>query len=238
LTLHDPEVVRREYASEAGLAGRIAGHQRYGEGPDARELVFVAVAERRPGRVLEVGCGRGELAARLGSELGCAVDAVDQSERMVALARARGVDAVVGDAQSLPFEDGSFDAAVAAWMLFHVPDVERALGELARVLRPGGRLVVATNGRAHLRELFELLGVERRASTFDAEDAEELLARHFARIERRPAHGVLRFPDRAAAQEYVAASVVTLAPAGPLPAFDGPLAVTRAAEIFVAEAAS
>ena len=44
---------------------------------------------------------------------------------MVELARARGVDARVGDVQALPFEDESFDAALAAWMLYHVPDVER-----------------------------------------------------------------------------------------------------------------
>jgi SAM-dependent methyltransferase len=236
LTLHDPEVVRREYASEAGLAGRIAAYE-FADGPDGRQVVLDAVAEVRPGRVLEVGPGRGELAERMRRELGCRVVAIDQSERMVELTRARGIDAAVGDVRSLPFAAGEFDAAVAAWMLYHVDDVDRALGELARVLRPGGRLVASTNGREHNRELYRLLALERRRSTFDAEDAPSLLERHFARVESRPVGGFVNYPDRAAAQAYVDASA-TLFMAGELPRFEGPLRVTRAAVVFVAEAAA
>ena len=64
---------------------------------------------------------------------------------MVELTCSRGVEALVGDVQALPFDDGSFDAAVAAWMLYHVPDVDRPIAELAPVSRPGGRLVAVTN---------------------------------------------------------------------------------------------
>ncbi len=53
--------------------------------------------------------------------------------------------AVVGDVGHLPFGDASFDAAMALWMLYHVPDHRAALDELRRVLRPGGRLLAATN---------------------------------------------------------------------------------------------
>ena len=59
--------------------------------------------------------------------------------------RGRGVDARVGDVQALPFEDASFDTVVAAWMLYHVPDLDRGLAEIARVLCPGGQLVAVTN---------------------------------------------------------------------------------------------
>ena len=85
-----------------------------------------------PQSVLEVGCGEGELAERVQRELGAEVVALDQSERMVELTRRRGVDARVGDVQDLPFPDECFDVAVAAWMLYHVPDLDRGLGELAR----------------------------------------------------------------------------------------------------------
>ena len=117
-----------------------------------------AVAEVRPERVLEVGCGWGELAEWIARETGATVVAVDLSPRMVELARERGVDARVADVQQLPFADGEFDCVVAAWMLYHVPDLDRAFAELARVLRPGGRLVAATNSRFHLLELRELVG--------------------------------------------------------------------------------
>ena len=100
--------------------------------------------------MLEVGCGEGELGARIESEIGVEVVALDQSARMVGLSRERGVDARVGDVQELPFEDGSFDVAVAAWMLFHVAGLDRGLRELARDLRPGGRLVAVTNRDDHL----------------------------------------------------------------------------------------
>src|SRR5439155_23857328 len=71
---------------------------------------------------------------------------------------ARGVEALVGDVQDLPFADGSFDCALAAWMLYHVPELDRGLAELARVLRRGGRLVAVTNSEWSLRELWELVG--------------------------------------------------------------------------------
>src|SRR5207302_1229526 len=111
-------------------------------------------------------------------ETGAELVALDQSERMVELSRARGVDARVGDVQALPFPDGTFDCAVAAWMLYHVPDLDRGLAELARVLRPGGRLVAVTNSDRSLPELWGPFGERAvRIHGFAAEDGEELLGR-------------------------------------------------------------
>ncbi len=62
----------------------------------------------------------------------------------------------VADAEKLPFDDGDFDAVIANHMLYHVPDLSRALSEVRRVLKPGGRLFAATNGEAHMRELDNL----------------------------------------------------------------------------------
>ena len=227
MTLDDPAVVREEYASEARLAARKAAY-RFAEGPDPREIAFAAVAEAQPRRILEVGCGEGELAERMLNELGAEVVAVDQSARMVEITRGRGVDARVDDVQDLPFADGEFDVAVAAWVLFHVPDVDRAISELARVAR---RLVAVTNGTDHLRELYGLLGVERPAMVFNAENGREQLERHFSHVERRDAGGWVAFPDRAAAQSYIDAAIVTK---GQLPEFDGPLRVRRTPVVFVA----
>ena len=230
--LNDPAVVVAEYASEDGLERRRAAY-RYAVGPDAREVAFAAVAEIEPRRVLEVGCGPGELAERIQRELQCEVAALDVSERMVELARARDVDARVGDVQELPFEDGVFDCAVAAWMLYHVPRLDQALAELARVVRPGGRLVTVTNSHDHIRELFELLGAARTAYPFSAENGEELLRQEFSSVERRDAFGWIAFPDRDAAQAYVDATIA-LGMRGQLPLFEGPLRVRRAPTIFVA----
>ncbi len=231
MRLNDPELVAREYASERGLEGRRAAY-RYGVGPDPREMAFEAVAEAEPRRVLEVGPGPGELSERIQRDLRADVVALDISERMVELTQARGVEAVVGDVQQLPFPDGSFDCSVAAWMLYHVPDVVRGISELARVLRPGGRLVAVTNGADHWQGLSELVGFERHESCFSAENGEELLRRRFARVERRDATGWIDFPDRAAAQAFVDSTILL---EGDLPVFEGPLRVRRSPYVFVAD---
>ena len=224
VALDDPAVVRAEYASEGGLLGRVAAYSTENtEGPDAREATFAAIAEAQPRRVLEVGCGTGWLSRRVADELAADVVAIDQSERMVELAREAGVDARVGDVESLAFADGEFDVAVAAWMLYHVPRIERALGELTRVLCPGGRLVAVTNGADHLRELRELVGVERLSFGFSGENGASILNRYFAHVERRDISGWVTFPDRASVEAYVTASR-SLGLAGSIPeAFEGPL---------------
>ena len=238
MTLNDPCVVAAEYANERGLEGRRAAY-RFSTGPDAPQMAFDAVAEVAPRRVLEVGCGPGELAARIKDELGADVVAVDISPRMVELARGRGVDARVGDVQELPFAAASFDCAVAAWMLYHVPEPDRALAELARVLEPGGRLVAVTNAPDHLRELRALLGLptDRAAHPFSAANGEELLRRHFDRVEVRDAAGTVRFPNRDEVVAYVEAARTLFATGGEVPQFDGELLVSIHPVVFVARTA-
>src|SRR5918911_5555528 len=145
----------RERAGPGGAAGGVPLR-------DRPERAADGVRRGRGGRTesgARGGLRPGELAARIQDELGADVVAVDISPRMVELARGRGVDARVGDAQELPFAPGEFDCAVAAWMLYHIPDPDRALAELARVLERGGRLVAVTNAPDHLRELRALLGL-------------------------------------------------------------------------------
>jgi SAM-dependent methyltransferase len=235
--LDDPAAVAEQYATETNLQARKAIY-RNAEGLDARELVFEAVAECGPRRVLEVGGGEGELAERIVRELGVELAFVDQSERMVELARARGLDAIVGDVQQLPFDDGTFDCAVAAWMLYHAADIDRALAELARVLRPGGRLVAVTNGAEHLAELRALAG-ERwwTRMGFARENGEELLGRLFPSVDRRDADGWVTIPDDEAILTYLR-SMLTGEPPAELPPHELPLRVRRCPTAFVAETAA
>lgn len=238
MRLDDLDGVRREYADETRLAARAAAWVG-ASGPDPRQLAFEAAREVRPRRVLEVGCGRGEAAERMVGEVDADVVAVDQSERMVELTQARGVRARVGDVQDLPFADASFDCALAAWMLYHLPDLDRGLAELARVLVPGGRLVAVTNSERNLRELWTLCGLAQdRYHEFSAESGTDALRRYFASVERREARGTLTFPDRAAARRYVTASVTRSHLADRLPPGDGAVACTRFAAVFVATKAA
>jgi len=103
-----------------------------------------AAAPGRGDLVLDLGCGTGELATAL-ARGGASVVGVDASERMVAAARARapsGVTLVRASAFRLPFGDATFDAAASAFVLRNLHDLPGAFAELARVVRPGGRLAL------------------------------------------------------------------------------------------------
>ena len=114
-----------------------------------RRLVRETVAAQAGERILDVGCGPGYYVAELAEAVGPdgAVTGIDGSEAMLGLARRRSealpnTAFVQGDAAALPFEDGSFDAAVSVQVMEYVPDVAGALAEVHRVLRPGGRAVI------------------------------------------------------------------------------------------------
>ena len=234
--IDDAAFVRAQYESEDNLRARKSAYVN-AEGDDPREFAFEAVAEAEPRRVLEVGGGEGELAERIRDELGIGMTAIDQSERMVEIQQSKGIDARVGDVQELPFADGEFDVVVAAWMLYHVPDLDRGLAEIARVLRPGGRLVAVTNAIDHLQELWQLAGRETslRTFTFRTENGEESLRRHFASVTRRDARGWTTM-DEDTVRRFGAswADLGSLVTAGPI---DDPLRVRRHSTVFVAETA-
>jgi SAM-dependent methyltransferase len=210
--MNDPEVVAAQYSSERNLRARQALYED-DEGEQPWEVLWSCLEQMQPRNVLEVGGGPGELAERMQDELDARVAFVDISPRMVELARARGIDAQIGDVQALPFADASFDTAVAAWMLYHVPDVDRGLAELARVLEPGGSLVAVTNSVDHLRELRDLIAYPTdRSELFNRETGEELLRPHFTHVERRDVDGVATVHDRAKLVAYRDSLSVDVAP--------------------------
>jgi SAM-dependent methyltransferase len=196
VSIDDPEVVRAQYADEGNLRARQALWE-HKTGADPKKILWRTLEEWGPRRVLEVGGGQGELAERMQRELSAQVTFLDISPRMVELARERGIDAREGDVQELPFPDGSFDTVVAAWMLYHVPDVDRALAEMARVLTPGGALIAVTNSIDHLAELRQLFQATWTLSdTFSRESGEELLRRRFSKVERIDADVEVQVDDR------------------------------------------
>jgi SAM-dependent methyltransferase len=235
MKLNDPELVRRQYETEEGLAVRRETISRFLEGPNAVEIALAAVAEVSPERMLEVGCGMGQFAERVGEELDAELVAVDLAPRMVELARERGVDARVGDAQALPFADREFDCVIANWMLYHVPDLDAAVRELGRVLRPGGRLVAATLGEENLADLWRLVDYPRPTRPFTAENGAEVLSRHFLHVERRDVEAALVFPDRAAVQRYVDSSFFAAAVEKRVPDVPEPFRARTVQAVFVAE---
>ena len=127
-------------------------------GLDGRWRRLTARAVVRPGdRVLDACCGTGDLALEA-QRAGGRVTGVDFSERMLERARQKSaaVEWIHGDVLALPFPDGSFDAVTVGFGIRNVAELQPGLGELARVLRPGGRLgcLEITRPRGALRPFF------------------------------------------------------------------------------------
>jgi SAM-dependent methyltransferase len=119
-----------------------------GVDPEYTEQILPLVAEHLPrdGILLDVGCGEGQL-ARPAAAAGLRVVGIDPSVAQAAEARRRGGGPVyaIGSATAVPLRDASVDAAVACLVFEHIPDVDAALAEVARVVRPGGRFLFLLN---------------------------------------------------------------------------------------------
>lgn len=163
------------------------------------------ILEPAPGeRILEVGAGTGYYALALAEDLqpGAVLDAFDLQpvilHDLTHRAHARRSDNIVatqGDARSLPYADASFDAAYLVTVLHEIPNQERALQEVSRVLRPGGRLVIgdlAPGIARSRRSLSDRSGARRRTPPPRPERARggELVR---GRDERRPGARALEF---------------------------------------------
>jgi len=162
------EARSRAYYDEfsIGYEARRAGHvpQGYHELLDQLESGYV----ERFGAdkdVLEVGCGTGLVLERI-ARFARSAKGVDLSPGMLEKARQRGLDVVEGSATALPFADASFDVTCSFKVLAHVPDIKKALSEMARVTRPGGMILAELYNPWSFRGLLRILGpVQRIGST-------------------------------------------------------------------------
>jgi SAM-dependent methyltransferase len=155
-----------QYKDTANLNARIQLHRRFSLNSYGWMFwIFDRFTLPDRCRVLDIGCGPCHLWANNIERLprGWEVTLSDFSAGMVTQGRAALMDLphefefVLSDVQALPFVDQIFDAVVANSMLYHIPDRPRALAEICRVLKPGGRLYAATNGENHMRQVRELL---------------------------------------------------------------------------------
>jgi len=178
---------------------------RLGQITDALEerLILHLVGPPSGLRILDVGCGDAALAVALAKQ-DAIVTGVDSDPRMLAAGRARAeaggvaVQLRQGDVRALPFPDGSFDLVLAVTVLCFVDDAARAVSEMARVLSPGGRLLIGELGRWSLwaakRRVSGWLGSRAwRAATFRSTPALKALVTE-AGVAVTGVHGAIYYP--------------------------------------------
>ncbi len=213
----DQEYLRDvQYGDGAKLDVRTALHQRFSTAtaafPDfAADLLDWPEAPD----VLECGTGTGRFWDNARAPKSSKLTLTDLSPGMVDAAVERagshGFDSVAGracDVQELPFADSSFDVVVANHMLYHVPDPDRGVAELARVLRPDGVLLAATNGYGHMDVIKELVAEvfddhgDKLYEVFGMDTGEQRLRRSFASIAWHAYDNDLVIDDPAAVTAY------------------------------------
>ena len=194
--------LEKQYATDKNLSTRINLHEKYsvnklgfGRWIDAQYTFKPAM------RILELGCGNGSMWQETISSLpaGSKLILTDFSQGMLNAARARigdhpGLSYQQVDIMDIPYDDGSMDAIIANMMLYHVPDIDRALSEVRRVLKPGGVFYCATYGENSimrwLNDLFSGFDIDIRMNTnFTLQNGGEMLSKYFSSVQR------LDYPD-------------------------------------------
>lgn len=133
-------------------------------------------------RVLDVGCGKGRFARALAEQYPAAsIVGFDLAEAMLRSVPA-GVAACGGSMTALPFRAGAFDCAYATESLEHAVNIDAAVAEMCRVVRPGGRIVIIDKNAQHWGRL-KTPGWEK---WFGRKELEKLLRKHCARVLSRP----------------------------------------------------
>ncbi len=168
-----------QYKNADNLGARVNIHQRFSTNPYGWYPWQFEILGIQPGdRVLDIGCGPANLwvSQRHRLPAGVVVVCCDLSQGMVETARESlqkddRFYFLCADAQEIPFPVGTFNIVTANHMLYHVPDIHRAAGEIRRVLQPGGRLAAATNGMGHMQELHNLVRRLEPAYTPDSDSA-------------------------------------------------------------------
>ena len=210
-TTSDPaRILREQYKDGSNLSARFRLHQgfstnRYG----LMRWILDRIEIPENASVLELGCGTGVLwRGSVKVPRGWRVILTDMSDGMLRETRAalaqlgRSFTYMQADAQAIPFRAESFDAVIANHMLYHVPDIPRALAEVRRVLKPSGFCYAATMGLASMREMdqlaarfFSIHRMTGSAAKFGLESGDAYMRRSFSEVKLE------RYPDSLAITE-------------------------------------
>ena len=190
--------VKNQYSTPDKLNTRISIHKKYSVNKQGfGNWIYTNYRIEAGMKVLELGCGTGEMWIGQDELIGrCSrLILTDMSEGMIAAAKENlkahsNIEFCTVDIQDIPFADNEFDVVIANMMLYHVPDLERGLSEVARVLRSGGTFYCATYGENGITEYVEMLFDDFPISSvhnysFTLQNGKAVLEKYFGDVEKR-----------------------------------------------------
>lgn len=232
----DPQYLRKQYADTSNLQARRGLYEFVFPKQDIVGDVFRALNLQGTEALLDVGCGDGAALLRLRrrGHIGRLIG-VDMSKGMLAEAQEQqriqqgesSIELVVASADALPFGHRKFDVVSSFFMLYHMPDINRAIGEWKRVVTQNGHVAIATNSRLSRPKMQHFKAVLAKnlhstvplsfTSRFDVENGEGCLRSLFKMVEHYVLKGEIRLTNP---QPYLRALTSVRDAIEPLPTED------------------
>jgi ubiquinone/menaquinone biosynthesis C-methylase UbiE len=220
----------QQYAGADKLAARIRLHERFSTNTvHVHRWEFDRILAALPvdAKVLEVGAGRGDLWVenkdRIPSGWHIALSdlsagMLEDCKKHLGMELASRFSFEIMDVQSIPYSDASFDAVIANYMLYHVPDLPKAVAEIRRVLKPNGVLFAMTNGINHINELDTFMkrvrfidsegyGLMNVRDAFTTQNGAEKLRTQFDDVQLEMFDTALRVTELPPLMDYIASSL-------------------------------
>lgn len=195
--MNDLSVVKRQYATANNLNTRILIHDKYSTNKMGFGNWIISNYKIDKGmKVLELGCGTGDMWKNRESLISRCSKLIlsNFSEGMIAAAKETvgnydNIEYKVLDIQNIPYEDGIFDIVIANMMLYHVPDIDKGLAEVRRVLKKDGSFYCATYGEhgitEYLSKILDAYGVEDNLNkNFTLQNGYNILKKLFLKVEK------------------------------------------------------
>jgi ubiquinone/menaquinone biosynthesis C-methylase UbiE len=194
------ENVKEQYSDDGNLSARISLHAKHSTNKQGLvPWLFEQYYFSQDIRILELGCGNADQWEGRVESLPKGVELIlsDFSEGMVDIVSGKYVkETKVScqriDIQNIPFEDEAFDIVIANFMLYHVPDIDKALMEVKRVIKENGKFYAATNGNGELRSFVHKAIKKFKPDTqafahgfsFNLQNGQGILSKYFSNVER------------------------------------------------------
>ncbi|MFC1924369.1 class I SAM-dependent methyltransferase [Chloroflexota bacterium] len=219
-------IMNKQYRDASNLNARLSLHQQFSTNKYGWERwLFDQFKFPLRGRILELGCGTGKLWLENLDRIPAGLEVIlsDLSAGMVQEARCNightqpFFQFEIVDAQSIPFDDKVFDIVIANHMLYHMPEIDKALIEIQRVLKSTGRLYSSTIGKNHLKELSVLISRfdsrlpswgQLPSDSFSLENGSDQLGRYFVNVSLNHYPDSLIVTDAGMLTDYIASGLM------------------------------